>query len=454
MRLSDCLNNADISTLRRIAIRYNLTCTKHSKMSLHQAILMQFRQKDFLEVQLQKWTEGREIGHLRLCLEPNRPVSPEELAGWFQSDKSTLAEMLEEGWLFQTTRLGGGRTLYCVPDDLRDKLSRIVIHRFLGDVRTSSEGPLVYAEEQDMLLGDLDSFLQYTANHEVTLTQDGAMYKRFLEKTLGLMQVDEEPLSGGWRFGYGRRFHDYPDRFALIYDFAYSEHLVAETSNGLLSVGEEWDNWNQSSQLERHRKLASFYIFVYRRAIRRLPVIARLLTHTRDWIHVNDMFGAIDGLLSEYYYDTKENVWHVRILKMLRHLGIIRMGTDEFGEPWFQITKLGQQLLAQDVSDSAAPEGAGQQILIVQPNFDIVVTQDAPQITAELALFTDLKQSGALRIYRLSPSSAERAILAGTSGSDILKFLVRHAQTQVPGNVERTIQSWDHNRTQQDSISS
>ncbi len=415
---------------------------------------MQFRRKDFLAEQMKHWIAGRESGLLRLCLEPNRPMSPEELSAWFGSDRDALKAMLTEGWLFQTTRLGGGRTLFFIPDDLREKIARRLVSDLLANVRMSATGPLVYAEETDMLLTDLDSFLQYASNHALTLTQDGALYKRHLEKIVALMQVQEELLGGGWRFGYGRRFHDYPDRFAFIYDFAYAEGLVAEPADAVLRVEPVWDEWNQMGRLKRQRKMVSFYLSHYRRAIRRLPVIVQLLAQTKVWVNSSDMFTAIDGLINEYYYDTKENVWQVRILKMLRHLGIVRVGTDEFGEEWFQITKLGQQLLAQDVSEQMMPERAKTQVLIVQPNFDIVITQDAPQITAELALFADLRQSGALRIYRLSTSSASRALEAGKTPEDMLAFLARHSQTPIPGNVERTILSWQPPTPQEDTIPS
>jgi hypothetical protein len=88
-----------------------------------------------------------------------------------------------------------------------------------------------------------------------------------------------------------------------------------------------------------------------------------------------------------------------------------------------------------------------QRILIVQPNFEIVVTTDQVTITAQLAMFTELRQAGVVRVYRMTEDSVRKGIQAGKSVSAWLEFLHNYAQNPVPGNVERTLEEWERSYT-------
>ncbi len=446
MRLSECLNSADISTLRAIADHYDLPCSRHSKQALLQEILYQFQSRPFLDEHVAKWQAGKEQAMLRLCLEQRQLFSQEELVGVFQSQggEAGIQAAMREGWLFPTTRFNG-RLLYCIPDELHKALRARVIHHFSSHLATLDNGPLLYQEEGQAMVRDLDVFLQYVRHHEVRLTVDGSMYKRNLCQILELLEVSEEPLQGGWRFGYGRRFHDYPDRFALLYDFAYHANLIAEDSDGLLRLGGGVDNWLNLGALERHKGLLKFYITTYRRPIKRLPQIAQLIAHSAvKWIDSEQMLNTVSDLVQPYYYDDQLQVWRTRILKMLMHLGMIRIGADENGREWFQITQLGQQLLTPDALPVSPDQTRDRQrILIVQPNFEIVVTTEQLLITAQLAMFTELRQAGVVRVYRMTEDSVRKGIQSGKSVSAWLEFLHNYSQNPVPGNVERTLEEWE-----------
>jgi hypothetical protein len=457
MRLSECLNAADIATLRAIADHYDLPCSRHSKQSLLQEILFQFRSSPFLDEQMAKWQAGKEHEMLRLCLEQRQLFSHEELVGVFQSHGGEVGIQAakREGWLFPTTRFGG-RLLYCIPDELHKALRAKLIRHFSSHLDTLDDGPLLYQEEGQALVRDLDVFLEYVRHHDVRLTVDGSMYKRNLTQILELLEVSEEPLQGGWRFGYGRRFHDYPDRFALLYDFAYHANLISEDSDGVLRLADGADDWQDLALLERHRGLLKFYIATYRRPIKRLPQVAQLIAHAAvKWVDSEQMLNRVSDLVQPYYYDDQFQVWRTRILKMLMHLGTVRIGTDENRREWFQITQLGQQLLTPDalpVSPDQMREK--QRILIVQPNFEIVVTTDQVTITAQLAMFTELRQAGVVRVYRMTEDSVRKGIQAGKSVSAWLEFLHNYAQNPVPGNVERTLEEWERSYTADGSADS
>ena len=211
-------------------------------------------------------------------------------------------------------------------------------------------------------------------------------------------------------------------------------------------VTEKAQAWYQTNEADRQRGLIRFYLSLYRRPIPRLPLLVQLLAAVSDqWVLSRSMLHAVSSLVQDYYYDKVEQIWQKRILNMLMHLGILRTGYDENQELWFQITKLGQQLLTQEALPATHEESReAQRILIVQPNFEIVVTADQPLVTAELAVFTELKQAGAVRVYRLTEETAMRALSSGASVSEWIDFIDKHAQTAMPGNVERTLREWEH----------
>lgn len=449
MKLSECLNTADIATLRKIAERYEFTCSKHSKLALIQEILFTFRNRQFLAQLIPKWRQGREQMLLRLCLDNRTLFSLDDLNAAVVGGgcpESTVETAVEEGWLFPTTRFSG-RLMYCIPDELHEVLRRSMVEQFTAEIDTSEEGPLTYQEEGYALSRDLDVLLDYAMHHAVRLTTDGSMYKRNLMQVLELFEVTEEPLTGGWRFGYGRRFHDYPDRLALVYDYAHHNRLLDELPEGTLAVEETVEHWKALSLLERQRALVRFYLLTYRRPIPRLPQIVQLIAQVSDqWVRADSMMRALAGLVNDYYYDSREQVWQVRILKMLTHLGLIRRGVDDSEHEWFQITQLGQQLLTPEaLPASEEDEASRRRILVVQPNFEIVATADQPFVTAELAVFTELRQSGAIRVYRITQDSVTQGLATGRSVTNWLEFVQNHAQTPIPGNVERTLAQWQHN---------
>ena len=447
MKLSECLNTADILTLRRIAEGYGFTCSKHSKLALIQEILFSFHNRAFLDEYLPQWRKEREQLMLRLCLDNRTLFSLDDLNAACHavgSPEGTVDIAVGQGWLYPTTRYAG-RLMYCIPDELHQALQETIIQDFSTHLQHSDDGPLTYREEGNALARDLDVFLEYVAHHSVRLTQDGSMYKRNLMQVLELLEIPEEPLRGGWRFGYGRRFHDYPDRLALLYDYAYQQHFVEELPEGVLQIGDSTEQWQGQGMLERQRSLVRFYLSTYRRPIPRLPQIVQLIAKVgREWVHAESMHIALSNLVNEYYYDSAEQVWQVRILKMLVHLGVIRMGTDESAQEWFQITKLGQQLLTPEAIPAVEDdEVERRRVLIVQPNFEIVATADQPLVTAELAVFTELRQSGAIRLYRITEERVQQGLAAGRSVMNWLEFLQNHSQTPIPGNVERTLAEWE-----------
>lgn len=414
-------------------------------MELMQEILFTMRSPTFLAENIPSWVDDNMSPVLRLCLDMRSTYSSEELDGMFGEEHATAVEQAtHQGWLFPS-RAASGRLMYLIPDELRTAIRNYVVEQFRAKVERNDEGPLTFQDEAFAMSRDIDVMLEYVGHHDVKLTADGSLYKRNLTQLLELLEVNEQPLEGGWRFGYGRRFHDYPDRLALLYDFAYYNHFIEETQDGELCLRDESRKWMETPQGERQRQLVRYYLSSYRRPIKRLVQVVQLIAYvSQQWVKSASVLDAMGDLVTDYFYDSREQVWQLRIVKMLTHLGVLRFGEDENAGGWFQITNLGQQLITpESVTQVSDEPREAARILIVQPNFEIVVTADQPMVTAELAVFTELKQSGVVRVYRLTEDTVLRAIANGRAVAPWLDFVSRHAQTPIPGNVERTLYLWE-----------
>lgn len=445
MKLTDCVISADIQTLQRIAKRYELSCLLHSKHSLIQEILYTFRNRDFVEREATKWRETWGSVFVRLCLDNRSVFSMEEIHGVFQVEETStrLDAALADGWLFPITQ-ANGRPAYQIPEELSAAIQNALLDHFLEQTLNVVDDPLIYRDEEYAMVRDLEVFLEYVLHHDVQLTSDGAMYKRYQTQILSLIEVEEEVLDGGWRFGYGRRCHDYPDRFALLYDFSFQHGLIEETATGYLRTTNETSIWRNLSLGQRQRQILQFYVSLYRRPIPRLPQIIQIIAGiSPDWVEANSFYLALSELVNQFYYDEPINVWHTRIVKMLMHLGVVRVGEDEIGQKWFQMTVLGQQLVSGNITGKLQEDvRESKRILIVQPNFEIMVTANDPHVTLEVSKCTELKESGAIRLYRISEQSVARGQSAGHDLNKWLNYISEHAQNPIPGNVERTLQEW------------
>ncbi len=447
LKLLECVGSADINILQKIARNYEFSCSLYSKNALLQEILFAFRTPSFLNNQIEKWHNRWPTIYTRLCLSNRFEFSTEEIHAMFNvkgPKDPELQNALTQGWLFLTTS-EYGRSRYVIPTELLEAMRDSLIRGLKKKVKISADGPLTYKDEEYAMSRDIDVFLEYVIHHDVQLTTDGAMYKRHLQQILKLIEIEEVPLQNGWRFGYGRRIHDYPDRFALLYDYAYHEGLLNETDAGMLEITHVLEKWNLMSIEKKQQKLIQFYISVYRRPIPRLHEIIRVILHlAMEWIESESALSVIRELVNKFYYDEVEDVWKKRIVKMMMHLGLLKIGSDKSENTWFQITKLGQQLLTNEIISKPSEEAGGERrILMVQPNFDILVTADDPHITMEIAKFAELKDAGVIRIYRITAESAQSGLAAGHSLSNWLALLSKYAQGPIPGNVERTLREWE-----------
>ncbi|MFW5898829.1 MAG: helicase-associated domain-containing protein [Jiangellaceae bacterium] len=142
--------------------------------------------------------------------------------------------------------------------------------------------------------------------------------------------------------------------------------------------------------------------------------------------------------------EERERVWADRLIEAaLRRLvpfGAIRVAAHEH-DLAIGLTPIGRYLfgMTDDLEYSAPDEADG--AVVVQPDFEIVLTGPAPLAEVEIARFAERIGRGIGAVFRITRASVFAAAAAGLSAGSILRTLRTHAG-EVPGNVEREIVGW------------
>ncbi|MDQ1909398.1 hypothetical protein RAC89_02640 [Paenibacillus sp. GD4] len=359
MNLADMLSYADIHDLSRIARTYECECNGHSKNELIQSILSTVCRKDVFERQVDDLTM-EDIRFLNsLIFDPRGAFSLEELIARVQQSRfvkdesgepwnprDMISRFKQRGWLFngysQQTRY-----LFEVPADLKKRFVSALAKQFQQRL-IETEEPAVYRDEQQLIVEDIGNFLRFLRNQEVMLTAENVMYKRNLQQILETLSVREELVpKTAWRFGYGRMFRDYPNRFSFIYDFCYYNDLITE-HNQVLALTELGKARVDERQKEDLLQVYRFWLRLYKGAIPNLQSLVQWLDKlaSRTWVTASSLKEAIGPLIRPFYYDSPDSILEQRILQMMMHLGLVRIGEDEAAGRVVQVTKLGSSLIA------------------------------------------------------------------------------------------------------------
>lgn len=461
MRLSECLNQSDISRLRQIAVRQAIACSLYSKNELLQAILSSYAEPEHLPTRLQSVSGEAFLAIQEIALDGRLSYAQEELDALFHRVSKTqgnsraqenspsplLSEILEEGILFE---LGSpSRRTYVCPADVWKRVSAITANSLRDTVQRYAQEPAVYRFDGTAMARDAVTCLLYFARQDVKLTQDGVIFKRQQSQLLQLLEIAEEPLppQPGWRFGFGRRFHDYPDRFALIYDHLWKEGCIVEEPQGQLRVVRDAGAaYMAQTEDERARALLRFYIHTYRSAIRTLArVVSRIGQLTaRDWVYSDSVLTALGNLIADYYYEPGASVYELRVIQMLVCLGVLMKGQGENGASVYKLSTPGSLWLnhAEEL-DTVEPELSIRPFAVIQPTFDILLPAESDSLYGwDLQQVTVSITRDRMCIYQLTRTSIYTALEAGWTQTRILELLARVSDNCIPGNVEQTLRGW------------
>ncbi|MBB6635369.1 hypothetical protein [Cohnella thailandensis] len=385
MNLAEMLCYADIEQLTRIADTYRCECSSHSKNDLIQSILIAVQRRDVLESRV----EDMSVGDIRflnsLLFDQRASYSLEELTARARTAepadpgqrereeappppvknrkkskasasieappdpdsaaRSAIARFKRFGWLFngfshQT------RFLYHVPEDVRSRLKDALARQFRGKLELRGE-PSVYRDERGLAVADMSQVLRFIRDNDTPLTTDSVLYKRQLQQLLDVLSVSEEiPGKSGWRFGYGRRFRDYPDRFSLLYDYGCFKGWLQEQLDRL-ELSEEGFAYASGEKTIDPADLYRFWLRLYKSPIPNLNILVQWISLlSAEWTTVDSVERILLPFVKEYYYDSASDVLRKRVIGNMMHLGLLRIGETESREAVIRMTPQGRQLIA------------------------------------------------------------------------------------------------------------
>jgi hypothetical protein len=358
MRIADWLTYTSMEQLRQISRTYHgEELVTHSKHDLIRSLLPKLGRKRSYQEQLGKLTETESRFLQLLVFDTSPSFTIEELLAKGRAalctqkgePRSLVVQAIKKGWLFQGYS-HHTQYLYHVPSDTRKQVINCFLEPFHEEVMIRP--PLFYRDEEQQIVHDLNKFLEFVGKHIVRTTEGGGIYRNQLRQMMDTFSISEELLKGkGHRFGFGRSYHLYPDRFSLLYDFAFYEKYFVEDSSGYLCLAEQnFGNIFNTDEEGLNLSLYRFWVRLYKRPIPNLPIVLKWIGSFAHlgWFPVETIKKVVFPWIHPFYYETKETLF-LRLLKMLAHLGVLRIGEESTGEQFLTLTPTGVKIFM-DVS--------------------------------------------------------------------------------------------------------
>ncbi|QHW30170.1 hypothetical protein GZH47_04475 [Paenibacillus rhizovicinus] len=402
MKLADMLSYADIGQLSRIATTYQCECNGNSKNELIQSILSTVNRREVFEAQI----GALKLEDLRfmnsLLFDARDAFSLEELIARVQQSKfaspgsqneapadtrtdeaasaaspvkktaakssaakrtgkskpakerpepesgprETISRFKQYGWLFNGYA-GPERYLFQVPSDLKERFKQSMERRLASEVEYTDDEPHAYRDEQMLMGEDIVHLLTFIHLNEVPLTSEGMMYKRTILQLLELFGVKEPlPGKGEWRFGYGRKIKEYPNRFSLLYDYCFYQGWIAE-HNELLELTPAGKERQALRTAEGTDKLYQFWLRLYKGPIPNIRSLAHWIDKLGSrWVRAETIMRTLTPYVKPFFYDQSETILEQRLIGMMMHLGLLRIGEHAEHGQVIRMTPLGRTVVA------------------------------------------------------------------------------------------------------------
>ena len=103
----------------------------------------------------------------------------------------------------------------------------------------------------------------------------------------------------------------------------------------------------------------------------------------------------------------------------------------------------GGTALGETGSPGEAPRSVNAKpMLIVQPNYDVLVMQFEPHLIYQLTLFAKIERMGQISSFRFTQQALLRGLAQGLRFEHILTFLAEHMGKDLPQNIDYTLREW------------
>jgi hypothetical protein len=156
------------------------------------------------------------------------------------------------------------------------------------------------------------------------------------------------------------------------------------------------------------------------------------------------------------YWFAGLGTWYANALMVtLPALGLLQRGRvgPAKEKAWaFRLTPLGRVVFGAPEVEPG-PEESARRFLVVQPNFDVVAYLDQADVGAAALLGrvaeSDTKAAGTagpVQTFRLTQASVYQALEGGLEQAQLVDFLRRHSQNELPTNVLQSLGEWSARR--------
>jgi hypothetical protein len=130
-----------------------------------------------------------------------------------------------------------------------------------------------------------------------------------------------------------------------LYDYAFHTRLIKEHA-GILSLTTSGVSMLEEDQRVDMAQFVTFWLRLYKGAIPNLrSLVYWIESCSRQWVTVSSLYDNIECLIKPFFYDTPQSIFEERILKMMMHLGMVRIGEDGQRGPYLQSTSFGSSVV-------------------------------------------------------------------------------------------------------------
>lgn len=442
MQLLDCLQHAPVEQLKRIVQATGLE-PEQERGALEEALARRLTDRDCLEQLLarladEEWAalkvvffNGGDQGiTVELCHQIVNLLSGKRR----KSPARAVEDLQNRGLIYPRTQ--NYRQVFFIPSDLLAPLGEILHKQMINRVCMAPAEPIRPAPPERDLAEDVHRFLAYVYKNEITLTQQGQIFKRHLKSLLDLLFMgteDEESLAGR-----------YPEPLGLLVGYSLDRHLVAREDGRLKPTGEllPWiDRPLGEKQLDLFRYWQDRYYY------QDLQTFLSVVRTVGDrWVSVGRLVAEVEPLINPSQRGSF-------LLRLKHHLStfLAPMGLCELGQAGLleepdlacRITAAGLAALGGEAPAEPA-ETPQPGALLLQATFEAIVPRPVePGVLWHLELMADLlRRTDRTLTYRLSRQSVNRALKSGLSGEAMLAFLEAKSATGVPQNVAFDLKAW------------
>jgi hypothetical protein len=344
MKLADYLLYRDIQDLSQMATYYQCDCNRNSKLELVQSIYHHMLDKKLFTELLEEVELPLIHFYNYILFQQTSTFSVDELVAkgkyicelfsYDESPRKWIAECLKRGWLFPAS--SKYQVQLEIPVDFQPFLKKQWIQYWSNkyQIEPNKVRGKQVREEGYSLLYDLYTFLSFVKEHPLPLTLDGVIHKRYQQIVINKFNISEQLINEKmWRFGYGRRFPNYPNRFALLYDYCFFKSWIKEDHEILFITNKGEEVLHSEDQVNEalHFDVVKYWIKAYKNAIPSLSFLIQFLPEllAKQWVESNQLYSIVRLWIQPYYYDDEETIFRERITQMLVHLGLMQVAVSE-----------------------------------------------------------------------------------------------------------------------------